>query len=78
MIRQLMYESVRSAMARGTFISMSLRGPTAAELPSADPGAHIDVTLTNGITRQYSLLNSGPSPRCYVIGVKRDPVPTGS
>lgn len=46
-------------------------------LPAVQPGAHIDVGLANGITRQYSLINSGSNPRFYAIGVKRDPTSRG-
>jgi vanillate O-demethylase ferredoxin subunit len=38
-----------------------------------EPGAHLDVTLPNGITRQYSLCCAAPSPRSYRIAVKREP-----
>ena len=48
-----------------------LRGLDGAALPSAEPGAHIDVHLPGGLARQYSLLNSGPAPHRYLIGVKR-------
>lgn len=41
-------------------------------LPPAEPGAHIDLNLPNGLVRQYSLLESGPAPLSYTIGVKRD------
>jgi tetrachlorobenzoquinone reductase len=43
-----------------------------APLPSTNPGAHIDVFLPNGIMRQYSLVDSGETPKSYIIGVKRD------
>jgi ferredoxin-NADP reductase len=46
--------------------------PDKKPLPDAEPGAHIGVILPNGIERQYSLVESGPSPRKYVVGVKRD------
>ncbi len=44
-----------------------------AVLPPACPGAHIDVFLKNGLTRQYSLINSGERPAQYTIAVKKDP-----
>ncbi len=43
------------------------------ELPTAQPGAHIDVHLPNGLVRQYSLTNGPAETGSYVIGVKRDP-----
>ncbi|QBE66776.1 PDR/VanB family oxidoreductase [Pseudoduganella lutea] len=42
-------------------------------LPPYEPGAHLDVTLPGGITRQYSLCCAAPSPLRYRIAVKREP-----
>ncbi|MGJ4891898.1 PDR/VanB family oxidoreductase [Bradyrhizobium sp. HKCCYLRH3099] len=41
-------------------------------LPGFTPGSHIDVTLPNGLTRQYSLLNSAAERNRYCIGVWKD------
>jgi ferredoxin-NADP reductase len=46
-------------------------------LPAVEPGAHIDLHLANGMTRPYSLVNSGAQPRAYVVGVKLDPKSRG-
>src|SRR5215831_19283272 len=46
--------------------------PDKKPLPGAEPGAHIGLILPNGIERQYSLVESGPSLKKYVVGVKRD------
>ncbi len=43
------------------------------QLPTFQPGAHIDVHLPNGMTRQYSLVNGPGELEHYVIGVKREP-----
>jgi ferredoxin-NADP reductase len=43
-----------------------------APLPGAEPGAHIGVLLSNGVERQYSLLDAGASLPAYTVGVKRD------
>jgi ferredoxin-NADP reductase len=43
-----------------------------ATLPPAEPGAHIDVHLPNGLTRQYSLAVPHAAPSAYVIGIKLD------
>ncbi len=40
-------------------------------LPAFQPGAHIDVHLPNGMSRQYSITNA-PGESDYTIGVKRD------
>lgn len=49
-----------------------LARPGCSPLPTASPGAHIDLHLPNGMIRQYSLLTAEENPRCYSIGVKRD------
>jgi ferredoxin-NADP reductase len=41
-------------------------------LPAAEPGAHIDIHLANGIVRSYSLTTPDSEPRSYTVGVKRD------
>ena len=44
--------------------------PVTGELPSFQPGAHIDVHLPNGLVRQYSLTNGPELTSVYRIGVK--------
>lgn len=39
-------------------------------LPAADPGAHIDVHLPNGLIRQYSLVDPVQTDGVYRIGVR--------
>ena len=46
-------------------------------MPGAEPGAHIALSLPNGIERQYSLLKTETSPTRYWAAVKRDPVSRG-
>ncbi|WP_345831634.1 PDR/VanB family oxidoreductase [Erwinia sp. HDF1-3R] len=41
-------------------------------LPEWQPGAHIDLHLDNGLTRQYSLTGPGRGERGYVICVARE------
>jgi ferredoxin-NADP reductase/nitrite reductase/ring-hydroxylating ferredoxin subunit len=43
------------------------------QLPTFQPGAHIDVHLPNGMSRQYSLTNGPGETDHYAIGVKREP-----
>ena len=50
-----------------------LRAADGSMLPPYEAGAHIDVTLGNGLTRQYSLCCRQPSSDSYRIAVKRDP-----
>lgn len=42
-------------------------------LPPAEPGAHIDLHLPNGLIRQYSLVVPGAGPARYTLGIKKDP-----
>ncbi|WMS44718.1 Rieske 2Fe-2S domain-containing protein [Acuticoccus sp. MNP-M23] len=51
--------------------------PVSGQLPTAQPGAHIDLALPGGITRQYSLLNGPGETAHYAIAVKRDPASRG-
>ncbi len=48
------------------FKLVSTDGP----LPTYQPGAHIDVHMPNGLTRQYSLTNGPGETDHYTIGVK--------
>lgn len=50
-----------------------IKGP----LPTGQAGAHIDVHLPNGLTRQYSLTNGPAETDTYIIGVKREPESEG-
>jgi ferredoxin-NADP reductase len=47
--------------------------PDGGALPAAEPGAHIDVHLPNGVERQYSLTEWSPQPHAYHVAIKRDP-----
>ncbi|MFT5895472.1 MAG: ferredoxin-NADP reductase/nitrite reductase/ring-hydroxylating ferredoxin subunit, partial [bacterium] len=47
------------------------------QLPTFQPGAHIDLHLSNGMIRQYSLANATGQTDRYIIGVKRELVSTG-
>jgi ferredoxin-NADP reductase len=53
------------------------RRPDGGTLPPAEPGAHIDVHLPNGMVRQYSLVEADSDPGAYLIGVKLDPAGRG-
>jgi tetrachlorobenzoquinone reductase len=53
-------------------LSFDLRPPSEENLPSFTAGAHIDVSLSNGIVRSYSLINPQGERHRYVIAVNRD------
>lgn len=44
----------RSAAADGV-VTLELAAPDGRRLPDWAPGAHVDLVLPNGVTRQYSL-----------------------
>lgn len=46
-------------------------------LPTFQPGAHIDVHLPNGMTRQYSITNGPGELMSYIIGVKQESASKG-
>ena len=47
------------------------------QLPTFQPGAHIDIHLPNGLVRQYSLTNGPGELDLYRIGVKLEPDSSG-
>jgi len=54
-----------------------LRPVDCVALPTAEPGAHIDVHIGRSLTRQYSLWNGPDEGDAYFIGVKREPQSRG-
>ena len=52
---------------------MTLGSPDGSTLPGWEPGAHIDVCLENGVTRQYSLVGDPSDRASYTIAVLRAP-----
>lgn len=54
-------------------VRLRLAAPGGSRLPDWAPGAHIDLGLPNGITRQYSLCGDRWDPHSYEIAVLREP-----
>lgn len=52
-------------------VSLELRDAQGRALPAFEPGAHVEVSLPNGLTRQYSLLNDSRETDRYLLGVGR-------
>lgn len=67
----------RKAMEATDIATFELVEASGAPLPPFAAGAHIDVHLPNGITRQYSLCNDPGESHRYLIGVLRDPASRG-
>ena len=53
-------------------VVFELRSRTGARLPSWQPGAHIDLLLPGGLTRQYSLCGDPRDHDAYTIAVLRE------
>ena len=58
-------------------VVLDLRDPSGGELPDWEPGAHIDLTLPNGLTRQYSLCGDPTDRSRWRIAVLREPQSRG-
>jgi ferredoxin-NADP reductase len=58
-------------------VSLELARPNDAPLPAWLPGAHIDIALPNGITRQYSLCSDCKDNKTWTIAILREPASRG-
>lgn len=63
--------------AGGEVVSFVLKDPDGWELPAFRPGAHLDLYLSNGLIRTYSLVNDPAVNDRYVIAVKLEPAGRG-
>jgi ferredoxin-NADP reductase len=66
----------RATGAEGVAV-LDLRDPSGAELPPWSAGAHIDLRLPGGLTRQYSLCGDPADRTVWRIGVLREPESRG-
>ena len=62
----------RSTPADGVVV-LDLAHPESQDLPPWEPGAHIDLILGDGLTRQYSLCGDPRDPGVWRVGVLLDP-----
>src|SRR3954454_22940372 len=58
-------------------LTLELASPSGLRLRDWAPGAHIDLVLPNGMTRQYSLCGDRWDPFTYRVGVLREEVGRG-
>ena len=61
----------KTSVAEGV-ATLTLAHPDGARLRDWTPGAHIDLVLDNGMTRQYSLCGDRWDPFTYTVGVLRE------
>jgi len=66
----------RATGAEGVVV-LDLRDPAGADLPEWQPGAHVDLRLPGGLTRQYSLCGDPADRSLWRIGVLREPESRG-
>jgi ferredoxin-NADP reductase len=66
----------RHAPADGV-AALDLVDPAGSDLPAWEPGAHIDLLLDEGLTRQYSLCGDQQDAKTWRIGVLLDPQSRG-
>jgi ferredoxin-NADP reductase len=62
----------RKASVADGVLSLVLADPDGGALPAWEPGAHIDVALPGGLTRQYSLCGDPADRRTWRLGVLRE------
>jgi ferredoxin-NADP reductase len=62
----------RTTPAEGVVV-LDLAHPESQDLPPWEPGAHIDLVLEDGLTRQYSLCGDPRDPGVWRVGVLLDP-----
>ncbi|CCH88152.1 Phthalate 4,5-dioxygenase [Modestobacter italicus] len=58
-------------------VTLTLAAPDGGRLPDWSPGAHVDLTLDNGLTRQYSLCGDRWDAHTYRVGVLLEPTSRG-
>ena len=66
----------RHAAADGV-VALDLVDPHGCDLPAWEPGAHIDLLLTEELVRQYSLCGDPRDPKVWRVGVLLDPQSRG-
>ncbi|ROO86043.1 ferredoxin-NADP reductase [Actinocorallia herbida] len=67
----------RKERAADGVVALTLRRADGGRLPDWSPGAHVDLVLPNGTTRQYSLCGDRWDAHAYRIAVLREPAGRG-
>jgi ferredoxin-NADP reductase len=58
-------------------LALTLVRPDGGELPAWEPGAHIDLLLTDGLERQYSLCGDPADRTSWRVAILREPASRG-
>ena len=70
--RALVRVAEKTTVADGV-VTLTLTAPDGGRLPDWTPGAHVDLVLDNGLTRQYSLCGDRWDAHSYRVGVLLEP-----
>jgi ferredoxin-NADP reductase len=70
-------EVVGKTVVADDVATLTLASPEGTRLRDWTPGAHVDLVLGNGTTRQYSLCGDRWDPFTYTVGVLREPAGRG-
>lgn len=54
-------------------VELEIQRGDGAQLPPWWPGAHVDLLLENGLTRQYSIVGAGSAPDSFRVAVLNEP-----
>jgi ferredoxin-NADP reductase len=63
--------------ASDSAVCLRLEAAAGGALPAWEPGAHVDLLLPNGLTRQYSLCGDPNDRACWRLGVLRETASRG-
>lgn len=74
---ELLLRVAEKRHAASGVVAVELEDPEGHRLPDWAPGAHIDLTVAEGLTRQYSLCGDRFDSTRYRIGVLREPASRG-
>jgi ferredoxin-NADP reductase len=66
----------RTTVAEGV-VALDLGNPQGGDLPGWEPGAHVDLILSDGLVRQYSLCGDPLEAGTWRVGVLLDPSSRG-
>ncbi|WP_406103358.1 PDR/VanB family oxidoreductase [Streptomyces sp. NBC_01003] len=58
-------------------VSLTFRHPQGATLPPWEPGAHVDLVLTDGLVRSYSLCGDPADRAAWTVAVLHEPLGRG-
>ena len=76
-VDRTMVRVVEKTRVAEAVVTVALAAPDGGRLPDWTPGAHVDLTFDNGLTRQYSLCGDRWDASSYRVGVLLEPTGRG-